>query len=134
MAHAGLHIYETILYAEDLVAAEGFYADVLGLKRMTLDSDRGISFRIDDRSVLLIFNPIETVKPHDLVPSHGARGQVHIAFRVDAGELPAWRARLIGSGYEVEREVDWPSGAHSFYVRDPAGNSVEFVEGEIWPT
>lgn len=134
MAPSGLHTYETILYAEDLDAADGFYSGVLGLRRMSLDTHRGIGFRVDERSVLLVFNPIETAKPHDLVPSHGARGPGHIAFRVDAGELPVWRARLVGSGYAVEREVEWPSGAQSFYVRDPAGNSVEFAEGEIWPT
>jgi catechol 2,3-dioxygenase-like lactoylglutathione lyase family enzyme len=133
MATAALHTYETILYAEDLGAADRFYSGVLGLRRMSLDTHRGIGFRVDDRSVLLVFNPLETVKPHDLVPSHGARGQGHIAFRVDTGELPAWRAKLIGSGYEIEREVEWPTGARSFYVRDAAGNSVEFAEGEIWP-
>ena len=31
-----------------------------------------------------------------------------------------------------EREITWPLGGRSVYVRDPSGNSVEFVEGEIW--
>lgn len=134
MAGPGLHTYETVLYAEDLEAADGFYAGVLGLRRMSLDSHRGIGFRVDERSVLLLFDPVETAKPHDLVPSHGAMGAGHIAFRVEAGMLAAWRAKLVGSGFEIERDVDWPTGARSFYVRDPAGNSVEFAEGEIWPT
>jgi catechol 2,3-dioxygenase-like lactoylglutathione lyase family enzyme len=33
---------------------------------------------------------------------------------------------------EIEREITWPLGGRSVYFRDPAGNSVEFVEGEIW--
>lgn len=128
-----LRVYETILYAEDLDAAERFYAGLLGLRRMSLDTHRGIGFRVDDRSVLLVFNPAETAKPHDLVPSHGARGEGHVAFAVGAGQLASWRTRLVDAGCEVEREVDWPTGAMSFYVRDPAGNSVELAEGEIWP-
>ena len=28
--------------------------------------------------------------------------------------------------------MDWPGGGQSFYVRDPAGNSVEFAEARIW--
>jgi catechol 2,3-dioxygenase-like lactoylglutathione lyase family enzyme len=128
-----IHTYETVLYAEDLDAARAFYADIVGLRFLSLDSHRGIGFRVDDHSVLLVFNPNETAKPHDLVPSHGAHGQGHVCFGVGPGELGAWRTRLIGAGYPIEREVEWPTGARSFYVRDPAGNSVEFAEGEIWP-
>ena len=128
-----IHTYETVLYATDLGAARAFYVDLVGLNFMSLDSHRGIGFRVDDRSVLLIFNPEESEKPHDLVPSHGAHGPGHIAFAVGEGELEAWRTKFIGAGYEIETEVDWPTGARSFYVRDPAGNSVEFAEGEIWP-
>jgi hypothetical protein len=32
----------------------------------------------------------------------------------------------------VEREITWPLGGHSAYVRDAAGNSVELIEGEAW--
>ncbi|HQX85206.1 MAG TPA: RdgB/HAM1 family non-canonical purine NTP pyrophosphatase, partial [Aestuariivirga sp.] len=35
-------------------------------------------------------------------------------------------------GIAIERIVDWPDGGRSIYVRDPAGNSVEFAESRIW--
>lgn len=129
-----LHAYETVLYAHDLDAVRPFYAKTLGLKDISSGLPRGLSFRINEWSVLLIFDPRLTMLPHDLVPSHGAEGQGHIALRAEPGALAAWRTRLAEAGYPIEREVDWPSGAKSIYVRDPAGNSVEIVEGEIWPT
>jgi catechol 2,3-dioxygenase-like lactoylglutathione lyase family enzyme len=52
-----------------------------------------------------------------------------VAFRVDA--LDDLCADLREKGVEIEREISW-SGGRSVYFRDPAGNSVEFVEGEIW--
>ena len=63
---------ETVLYSEDLDRARAFYEEGVGLAFMSLDSHRGIGFRVDSRSVLLIFNPGETVKAHERVPSHGA--------------------------------------------------------------
>ena len=49
-------IIETCLYTVDLEAAEGFYADLLGLKLVRRDEGRCLAFRCGD-SVLLIFNP-----------------------------------------------------------------------------
>jgi len=129
----GLHVYETVLYASDLNAVRPFYAAVLGLTDISKGLPRGLSFRVDDRSVLLIFDPKLTMLPHELVPSHGADGHGHIALRVEPGTLEDWKRKLIAAGYPIEREVEWPTGARSIYVRDPAHNSVELVEGEIWP-
>jgi catechol 2,3-dioxygenase-like lactoylglutathione lyase family enzyme len=59
---------------------------------------------------------------------------VHVAFSVGEGELDAWRDRLAAHGVELEQDQDWQrGGARSLYVRDPAGNSVELVEGDLWP-
>ncbi len=41
--------------------------------------------------------------------------------------------RLRAHGVEVEQEVAWGERGSSLYVRDPAGNSVELVAGDIWP-
>lgn len=136
---AALGVYETVLYAEDLDAAEAFYRDIVGLRPISRHSDRGMTFRVDESSVLLVFDPRLTVLPHATVPSHGAVGAGHVAFRVEPGTLATWRERAVSAGVEIEREVDWPGprgggGASSFYVRDPAGNSVEFADGEIWPS
>lgn len=128
-----MHIHETILYGPDLDAMAGFYAGALGLRQVSRNGDRGVVFRINPTSVLIAFNPGETVKPHETVPSHGATGPGHIAFAIAPEDLDAWRAHLTGRGLAIEREVTWPTGARSLYIRDPAGNSVEFLAGEVWP-
>lgn len=125
------HVHETILYASDLGAAGAFYAEVLGLTALPRSGDRGAAFRVSDESVLILFDPAKTVAPHDTVPSHGALGEGHVAFAVD--DLDAWRVRLGAAGVPVEREVTWPLGGRSIYVRDPARNSVELMTGRIWP-
>jgi catechol 2,3-dioxygenase-like lactoylglutathione lyase family enzyme len=120
-------IYETVLYAPDLEAATAFYRDVLGLRQLD-----DMALRLDDGGVLLLFDPELSSKPDRPVPSHGARGAGHIAFSV--AELEPWRERLREHGVELEHEHEWArGGARSLYVRDPAGNSVELVEGDLWP-
>src|ERR1043166_8065743 len=71
-------IFETVLYAEDLAAAERFYHEALGLDVL----DRGnvlVVFRCGS-GVLLIFDPRKTAVPGREIPSHGASGAGHIAF------------------------------------------------------
>ena len=123
-------VYETVVYATDLEAARAFYRDVLGLREV----EDGV-FRLDDDGILLLFDPAQSSQPGRLVPSHGpSGGSVHVAFSVGEGELDAWRERLAANGVELEQDQDWKrGGARSLYVRDPAGNSVELVEGDLWP-
>ena len=40
--------------------------------------------------------------------------------------------RLTEAGVGIETEFEWPQGGRSIYVRDPAGNSIEFAEPRIW--
>jgi catechol 2,3-dioxygenase-like lactoylglutathione lyase family enzyme len=127
-------ILETALYAPDLDAAEAFYGGVLGLERATRAGDRHVFFRLGT-AMLLVFNPAETERPPTglPVPPHGARGPGHLAFAATAEELDRWRARLEAAGIAIEADFRWPgSGARSIYVRDPAGNSVEFAEPRLW--
>ena len=128
-----VHVSETVVYAQDLEAVRPFYAEVLGLRDISTNLPRGLALRVDERSVVLVFDPRLTCLPHDLVPSHGADGPGHLALRVEDGSLDRWKGVVEEAGYPIERSVRWPSGARSIYVRDPAGNSVERVEGEIWP-
>lgn len=123
-------ILETSLYADDLEAAERFYADVLGLETITRVPGRHVFFRCGDR-VFLVFNPAQTLEG-GRIPPHGASGPGHAAFAVTEAELAEWRARLTAHGVEVEMEVDWPGGGHSLYFRDPAGNSLELGTPAIW--
>jgi catechol 2,3-dioxygenase-like lactoylglutathione lyase family enzyme len=123
-------VYETVLYADDVRSLVGFYEATVGLRQIEAPDDHSAAFRLEDGGVLLVFDPARTSAPGRFVPPHGTTGDGHVAFRVD--DLDAVTDGLGGNGVEVEREITWPSGGRSVYVRDPAGNSVEFVEGEIW--
>jgi len=127
-----LGVYETVLYAPDPAAAAQFYRDVLALEQLTDAGEQSAVFRLPDGGVLLVFNPHESSRPGRPVPSHGAAGPGHAAFRLEPGTYEAVLTALRDLGVEVEKEVEWERG-RSVYVRDPAGNSVELVEGDIWP-
>ena len=128
-------ILESAIYVDDLDAARGFYGDLIGLTPFQTVEGRHIFFRVGT-SVLLVFNPDATERPTKNprlpVPPHGARGPGHVCFTLTRDEIAAMRARLTSAGVAVDAEFDWPNGARSLYVRDPAGNSVEFAEGWLW--
>ncbi len=128
-------ILEAALYVDDLDAAEHFYGAVLGLDRIMRSANRHVFYRIGP-TVLLIFNPAET-RRHDPtarlpVPPHGADGPGHLCFAATAAEIEKWQQRLVQAGHPTEARVNWPNGALSIYVRDPAGNSIEFAEPRLW--
>jgi catechol 2,3-dioxygenase-like lactoylglutathione lyase family enzyme len=124
-------VYETVLYASDLVATAAFYSDTLGLRSLG-EHDEVAVFRLDDGGILLLFDPARSSAPGRAV-AHGTSGVGHVAFAVSPGELDPIRADLSRSGVEIEREITWDHGGRSIYFRDPAGNSVELIEGEAWP-
>ncbi|QOL79814.1 VOC family protein [Pseudooceanicola spongiae] len=128
-------LLEFALYASDLDAAEAFYGGVLGLEKITRSEDRHVFYRLGD-TVLLIFNPARTVEgganPALPVPAHGARGEGHMCFAATAAELTYWVERLSAAGQQIEADFHWPGGARSIYLRDPAGNSIEFAEPRLW--
>jgi catechol 2,3-dioxygenase-like lactoylglutathione lyase family enzyme len=123
-------IFETVLYAEDLAAAERFYHEALGLE-VIKRSDLVVAFR-SGGGVLLIFDPRKSAAPDRSVPSHGTTGIGHIAFAAKPEDLDAWREQLRQAGVPIEREVDWDAGGRSIYIRDPAGNVVELAPPSIW--
>ena len=127
-----LGIYETVLYAPDPPAAAAFYRDALGLVPIEDPDELSAVFRLPDGGVLLIFDPQRSSRPGRPVPSHGAAGPGHVAFALEAGGYEGAIAALREANVEVEREVAWERG-RSVYLRDPAGNSVELVDGDIWP-
>ena len=129
-------VLETAVYAEDLAAAEAFYGGLLGLEPVLREPGRHVFFRCG-AGMLLVFDPRATAHPPDPasplpVPPHGAHGPGHLAFRATAEELEGWVARLTAAGIAIEADFRWPNGARSVYVRDPAGNSVEFAEPRLW--
>lgn len=122
---------EAAIYTSDLVAAEKFYRDVLGLVKISSLEDRGIAFHCG-ATVLLVFDPARTRVPDAGVPPHGAIGEGHIAFVIEDSEVDLWRARLAECGIAIEAEVAWPSGGRSLYFRDPARNVVELAPPTLW--
>jgi catechol 2,3-dioxygenase-like lactoylglutathione lyase family enzyme len=127
-----LRVYETSLYAHDLEATATFYKCHLGLQPIEGLGELGVAFRLG-AGLLLIFDPDLASAADRPIPPHGTTGPGHVAFAVAPGALDAFGDALRAEGVEIEREVNWPAGGRSLYVRDPAGNSVELVDGEIWP-
>jgi catechol 2,3-dioxygenase-like lactoylglutathione lyase family enzyme len=123
-------IFETVIYASDLAAAERFYTEVLGLEKYS-GFGVAVSFRMD-RGVLLIFDPDQAIQPNRGVPSHGPHGPGHLAFAARPEELDQWRNHLHARGVEIEMEVNWEQGGTSLYFRDPAGNSIELAPPTLW--
>ncbi|MFW6077393.1 MAG: VOC family protein, partial [Hyphomicrobiales bacterium] len=127
VAPAGM--LETVVYADDLDAAHAFYNGILELPVVTSAPGRHVFFRCGN-GMLLVFNPQATAVPpgEDAlpVPPHGAHGPGHACFRAGASEIAMWRERLTAAGVAIESDFEWPRGGRSIYVRDPAGNSIEF--------
>jgi len=125
-----VRVLETVLYVDDLDAAARFYGDVLGLEEASRKPGLFVFYRLAE-AMLLLFAP-EPARNSTSVPPHGADGAGHLAFAVADADLAAWKAHLAERGVAIEAEVDWPRGGRSFYLRDPAGNSLELAAPRIW--
>lgn len=128
-------ILESAIYAPDLAAVEAFYGGIVGLPVIAKVEGRHVFFRVGE-GVLLVFNPDATQVPSPNptlpVPVHGAHGHGHVCFVASRDEIARWRSTFEAADVAIEVEFDWPNGARSLYVRDPAGNSVEFAEPKLW--
>ncbi|MEX2455825.1 MAG: VOC family protein [Balneolaceae bacterium] len=127
-------IIETCLYAENLEEAEHFYTHILKLKIVGSEEGRHLFFKCG-KGMLLIFNPNHTKHKQthvngNIIPLHGSNGDGHIAFSVE--NYDQWKDWLQQNDVEIESIVNWPNGVESVYFRDPAGNSVELVQADIW--
>ncbi|WP_158967604.1 VOC family protein [Chachezhania sediminis] len=128
-------VLEAALYADDLDAAESFYGGVLGLPVVTRQDGRHIFFRAG-QTIVLVFRPDATRLPRDPdalpVPPHGADGPGHLCFPASGRDLDDIKHHLEANDVPIEADFNWPHGPRSIYVRDPAGNSVEFAEPALW--
>ena len=132
--HPPQAVLETALYASDLDTVARFYTGVVGLKEHSRVVGRHVFLRCAT-SMVMLFNPEATQQSGGgklPVPPHGARGEGHVCFRAAPGEMDAWAVRLREHEVEIEADFEWPNGARSIYVRDPARNSVEFAEARLW--
>lgn len=123
-----LRIAEAVLYVDDLQEATRFYSDVLEMPISASFADATFLQSGPD-STLILFDREKLGTRNSPIPTHGADGPGHVALAVPAEELDNWRQRLEEMGIEIEHEQQWPQGTRSVYFRDPAGNSVEFIEG-----
>lgn len=123
-------VLETVLYIDDLTEAEAFYAGMLGLEVDGRKPGVFLFLRIG-QAMLLLFRA-EATRSQSEPPAHGAVGAGHACFAVAEAELDAWKDKLRAADIAVEHEQRWPRGGRSFYVRDPAGNSIEFATPRIW--
>lgn len=129
-------IAETCIYAANLDETECFYRDVLNLNIIMKEENRHVFFKCGD-DMLLLFNPHHTRKKQtdvdgNPVPLHGATGPVHIAFSVEPDAFNSVKDQLRKHGVTIESEISWPNNSHSFYFRDPAGNSLEIITSNMW--
>lgn len=126
-------VLESVLYVLDLPAAEEFYTEILGLTLFSKQDGRHVFLRCGDRMVLL-FNAEATVVsahgPKD-APTHGAKGEGHLAFAVRDREIDRWKQHLVQKGVEIEKEIHSNRG-RSIYFRDPSQNSLEIASPRIW--
>ncbi len=126
-------VLESSLYVLDLQAAEEFYTDVLGLTLYSKLEGRHVFLRCGDRMVLL-FNAEATAAsaggPKG-APTHGTKGEGHLAFAAMDREIDQWKQHLVENGVEVEKEIH-TQGGRSIYFRDPSQNCLEIASPRIW--
>jgi catechol 2,3-dioxygenase-like lactoylglutathione lyase family enzyme len=130
-------LLETALYVDDMDRATGFYRDVLGLRVLDA-SPRLVAMDAGASTLLLLFRRGATLDgaaiPGGWIPPHNGEGPAHVAFAVDAADLPSWERRLADLGIAIESRVRWNRGGQSIYFRDPDGHSVELVTPGTWDT
>ena len=124
-------VLESALYVVDLPAAEKFYTEILGLTLFSKQEGRHAFFRCGRRMMLLFKAEATAVSangPKD-APTHGAKGEGHLAFAVRDREIDRWKQHLVQKGVEIEKEIHSNRG-RSIYFRDPSQNSLESLRLE----
>lgn len=129
-------VLETCLHVEDLELSARFYEELFGFQRMFSDQ-RACAFDVAGKDVLLLFKRGGSTRPvhvdGGVIPPHDGSGMLHFAFSIAADDLDAWEQRLKEHGTPIESRVDWESGGHSLYFRDPDRHLVELATPGIWP-
>lgn len=128
-------ILETALHVADIERSARFYEEVMGLERLEGDA-RFRAYSVAGRDVLLLFRQGGTLEPLKLpggvIPPHDGSGRLHLAFAVEASELPAWEERLKLHAVAIESRVRWPRGGVSLFFRDPNENLLELATRGTW--
>jgi catechol 2,3-dioxygenase-like lactoylglutathione lyase family enzyme len=125
-------VLETVLYyrTEQEEAVEHFYRDVLGLRPLGRWGWM-MAFRAGG-DVYLMCNADQYAERTE-TPLHGASGPVHTAFLAPADEYERWKGHLAEQGVPLIEEITRDTG-RSVYFRDPAGNLLEIMDADPWPS
>jgi len=122
-------VVETCIYCSDLQSMKNVYVRILGLSVIQEEQDRLIFLKAG-KSMLLIFDPMQTRTNNGSLPVHGALtppSSIHFAMEIEEQEYHASKQLLASNKIAMEKEVNWDSQAKSIYFRDPAGNLVELI-------
>ncbi len=137
-------IVEIGLYVSDLASSSAFYRKLFDARALLDVPPRLVALAIAEKQVLLLFQKGHTEDAVEqtggTVPGHGASGVQHVAFSIDADQIPAWLARLEAMGLAVESRVTWNASdetpadraGRSIYFRDPDGHSIELLTPGLW--
>ena len=119
---------EVVLNVRDAPRAVAFYGGLLGLERMTPESQPGpIFFRTgqatDRVPSLLVLVPL----PAGTDDFREPRSLHHLALTVPAAAFDEARRTLVDAGVEVRDGKHPVLAVRTMYVTDPDGNEVEFI-------
>lgn len=122
-------VHHVALICADLEKSLAFYRGVLGLE---LNPDRPDD-RLPYRGAWLWIGPemihlMELPNPDPVAgrPEHGGRDR---HFCVGVAEVAVLEGKLASAGVPFTRSR---SGRPALFFRDPDGNTLECVEGEVW--
>ena len=115
---------EVALRVVDLGAMRAFYRDVVGLEEWR-DGDGFVFFAVAEGveghpQALVLFDRAREVRPE-------ASTLDHLAFAIALEEYEPRRRQLEEAGLEVTPKEFPGFGWRALFVRDPDGNTVEFV-------
>jgi len=128
-------VVETCIYSSDIESMKNFYAGILGLSIAQEDRHKLIFLKAG-KSMLLIFDPMQTRANNGNLPAHGALTPpscIHFALEIEQEEYHASKQLLVSNNISIEKEIKWDNNAKSIYFRDPAGNLVELITAGGWP-
>ena len=102
-----------------------FYTDILGLKLLNANHDRGMVFLDSAGDCIVLMKTESTIAPV-------RQRDAHHAFLVDADKFDGYVQELKDKGVEIMLEDERASGAvvngRSAYFPDPDGNVLEIID------
>jgi catechol 2,3-dioxygenase-like lactoylglutathione lyase family enzyme len=122
-------ILESSLYVADVARSIRFYREIFGFQVISDFGERGCAMQAGNRQVLLLFRKGASRK----IPTpHDGEGELHLAFAINAAELPDWEAWLEKNGIAIEEKHAWELGGQSLYFRDPDRHLIEVATPGVW--